>query len=177
MKGNMAYCLDQDHGRRVLAGGHICYPLVDEIPGESVENHEFLYLIEGRGTFCIEDEELYGEPGDVILIPAGYRRRGIVQRVPVVRVIFIRFSAAKGDRSAGIDETPPDGALIVPALLRPNSPMIFNYFQGLAKNQVRESPYKDYKNTALLNLLILELAECYHENTHTPPPPPPMRKS
>jgi hypothetical protein len=173
----MVYHFDISYDRRVSTGEHTnhirCYP--GELPsnGGGIGWHNIFYMVKGSETLFIGDEELDGRPGDVILIPAGYHCSNIIQRTPAVHTVFIRFSAIKGDHA---EKPKIDGdqnnILTVATLMHSDNPAIFYYFNELVKNQISDTPYKSFKDSTLLNLLLVELSECYQIHALNTPPPP-----
>lgn len=116
--------------------------------------HDLIYLVDGGWAFTEGEDEYPLEAGDVLMLAAGRHHFNRRPCLPETRTFCLHVSCESGDREDNPDSTG------LPTLIHiKHSEKIKHYFDEIVSTYWSESPYKEQKTSALVDLLLFELYE------------------
>jgi AraC-like DNA-binding protein len=123
--------------------------------------HDIFYMLEGYWSVLLENEEIRIEPGDIAVLPAAITHQGLECCKANTRTIFLHFSMEKLDHKLEADsDMLTENSLIVSSLSHDNG-NVFGLFQSLARTFHSNSPNREMRCRAILDLLLAELSDIY----------------
>lgn len=152
----MSISFDLSARHRVVAANAHYYkiPTDERYIDRTLQYHDLIYLIDGGWSITETDSEYPLVKDDVLLLAAG---RHHYTRLPCqagTRTFCIHVTCAPGDTAQN------EAAMHLPTLLNMrSSPKVKTYFEQIVHAFWMESPYKNQRISALLDLLLLELYE------------------
>ena len=152
----MAIIFNTDRVHRVVAANTHYYeqPTTPLYLDRTLEYHDFIYVENGQWLFTEETDDYLLEKDDVLLLSAGYHHYTRLPCLPGTRTVCIHVTCAPGDLEKG------EGRLILPKLLHAGSnDEIKRLFHRIVDACWSDSALRQQKMSALINLLLYELAE------------------
>jgi AraC-like DNA-binding protein len=123
-----------------------------------MEEHDIFYVIDGYCGFRLEDEEHHINPGEVAILPANHPHYGSGRYRANTHTIFVHFSVRPGDHRPAPGEQPE--GLLLRSCVHARSPVIYQYFQDLERAYWSDLSYREFRCSAILGLLLMELHDC-----------------
>lgn len=150
--------------RLVETANYITYVDGTLHPDRILTVHDIVYILEGQWEVTQNNIPYHLEPDDVILLHAGQHHGGTVPCTPNTKTMYIHYTAAERDCFlAGESNNPKDGLLSLPVVISCRQHLaVKSRFQDIISIQWTDSPRKSQKLSALLALLMNELAECQY---------------
>lgn len=152
----MAIIFNTENSHSVIAANTHYYeqPTAPLYLDRTLEYHDFIYVENGQWLFTEEGNDYLLEKDDVLLLSAGYHHYTRLPCLADTRTVCIHVSREAGDLEPG------EGRLVLPKLLHAGSSgEIRRLFHGIVDAYWSDSPYRQQKMSALLDLLLFELAE------------------
>lgn len=116
--------------------------------------HDFIYLLEGRWAVTENGREYHLEPGDVLLLAAGRHHYTRLPCLAGTRTYCMHITCEPGDTQIN------SGSLCLPSHMHMrSSARVRSLFEDILQAHWSEDPYRQFKMSALLDLLILELQQ------------------
>lgn len=132
-------------------------------PDRTMEDHDFLYVLEGSWEIMIEDRELIqGQTGDLIVLPAQMRHYGTKPSSPNCKNMYIHAELLPGDRLLPEDSDPVSGkeSVLLPSVIHcAHNAAISEYFSKIITVRWSDSPWRSAKLSCLFDLLLCEIKE------------------
>ncbi|GHV69484.1 hypothetical protein AGMMS49928_11960 [Spirochaetia bacterium] len=155
----MIYGFEASGDREVIEGTPNIYIKPEKHPSRILDFHDIFYMVEGKWSVLLKDERIELRQGDVVLLPAGLHHFGDDYCRANTRTIFIHFKTKKGDGPWDIKKE--NRSLPVLSHTHPDSGRVFSLFQEMAKTSRSHLPHRDFRCSALLNQIIIELSDHY----------------
>lgn len=145
--------------RKVSAASYIFYAEGCLHPDRIMEEHDFVYIVNGEWEICQNDEVYAAVTDDVVVLRAGEHHYGTQKCRQGTRTMYFHISADSGDAVSGKEGTEERAALN--SLIHCGKcPRVKLLFQELIAVWHEPEGNKDRKMNAVFELLLLELAEC-----------------
>ena len=125
-------------------------------PDRVMEEHDFIYLLEGEWEIFEEGTAYLLRPGDVLLLTAGRRHWGVRPCRDGTRTIYLHVRAP---RPSGDEPTPSGGLSLSPFTPCAARPEVLRLFEELAQQFAAPSPVRETRLSALFSLLLAALWE------------------
>lgn len=119
----------------------------------TMEVHDFIYLERGSWEIYQDDIPYLMMPGDVLCLEAGHHHYGKIPCSPDTRTIFVHVYHNAGD---GI---PSQDSVKLNTLIKAGDRNIKSDFERIVNIWWQDAPYRDFRSSALLELLICKLAQ------------------
>lgn len=150
--------------RRISAANYIYYADGCAHPDRVMEEHDFVYMINGQWEILQNEDSMQAGNDDVFILHAGQHHFGRKNCTPGTRTIYFHISCASKD-SYSCNTAAPDGA-VLPSLIHCGKfPRVKLLFQELTSIWHSPSPNKLKKADAVFDLLLLELEDCCTQNS------------
>ena len=142
--------------REVSGAQQTYYPTPALHPSRIMDEHDFLYLIEGEWEVWEEGISFLLLPGDLLILCAGRHHYGRVYNKRGTRIFYAHASLANGDNA---EDTSGMVGIELPSLVHcTNAPGVYNCFRELVDIFWQYSPTRDIRLSAQFELLLCELA-------------------
>jgi len=145
--------------RHTLAAANAHYykqPTEERYIDRVLPYHDLIYLIEGGWSFAELDKEYMLGKDDVLLLASGRHHFSRLPCLPGTRTFCLHISCEPGDT-----EDNPNSTQLPTLLHIQYQPKIKEYFNEIISTYWMDSPYKEQKIQALVDLLLVSLYEEY----------------
>jgi AraC-like DNA-binding protein len=152
----MPIYFDLSSRHRIIAANAHFYklPTEERYIDRILQCHDLIYLIDGAWSITENDQDYPLAAGDVLLLAAGRHHYTRLPCLPGTRTFCIHVTCEPGDNAEC------ERALSLPSLLHMRaSSSIKSYFEDIVSTYWIDSPYKQEKASALLDLLLLQLRQ------------------
>ncbi|GHT66941.1 hypothetical protein FACS1894110_11500 [Spirochaetia bacterium] len=157
----MRYGFKPIDNRQVYKANYIFQPQAIKHPTRNLEFHDIFYVIDGYYFLRLGEEEYRFNAGDIAVLPAFYPHFGTNLCKVKSRLIYIHFFKENEDRIITENDPHPENLLLTNTCINVNNPIIYQYFQEITKTYWSDRSYKNMHCSALLNLILIEMAnEC-----------------
>lgn len=135
-------------------------------PDRVMKEHDFVYIVDGFWEIYQNGIAYPVYPDDVILLPAGEHHYGLTPCQPNTKTMYIHASVSEGDGTGQpCAEAPCDSLIPLDTVIHcQKSPHVQSIFHQIVCTFWADAAYKPPKLSALLSLLICELAESLGDN-------------
>jgi len=144
--------------RTSLYGNHMTYvqPLLH--PDRILDEHDFIYMLEGEWSIWLEATEYILHPGDVLILKAGHRHYGTIPCAPGTKTMFLHTS---------VDDSSPQVLLpsFIPCRHSPEIPRLFSDIISLSFEQ--DDYVTEFEKSALFNQLLCQLHRANNSDSTT----------
>ena len=121
--------------------------------------HDFVYLVDGEWTITENDTDFLLEPGDALILAAGYHHYTRLPCAPNTRTICLHISREPGDLPGQPD------TLMLPSLIHAAAfPGVKARFEEIVDAAWRREPHREARLSALFDLLLFDLADACAAN-------------
>lgn len=152
--------------RKISAASYIYYAQGCLHPDRVMQEHDFVYMLNGQWEIFQGREAFFMENDDVLILHAGQHHFGVRDCLPGTQTIYFHISAGHKDTFQCGKETPSEGALLPPLIHCGGRPRVKLLFQELVSIWHEPAPRRDRKLDTLFELLLLELEECCGQEAH-----------
>ena len=160
----MLYGFDPEYYRRVLETHSLIYTIPDRHPNRRMPDfHDVFFVIDGYCNVCIGDEELDIMPGDIAVLPAGYRCYGRKLYPKNTRTYYIHFEKGEKDRPVMDSEFEDTNMLFAQTYTHGNGSII-THFHNIEKCFWSNDKNRERRCSALLYLLLSEINDIHRSN-------------
>ena len=136
-------------------------PTEERYIDRTLKYHDFIYVLDGKWAITEDGKNYPLEKGDVLLLAAGKHHYTSMPCQAGTRTFCMHISCEEGD----LDEREENIAL--PTLLHLRREQnIKRYFEDIVTIYWSESEYKQERLSALIELLMWELKNAYHQSSH-----------
>ncbi len=152
----MAISFDLSERHYIMAANTHVYeqPTIPHYLDRTLEYHDIIYLIRGKWLFTENETDYPLEPGDVLLLNAGYHHYTRLPCEKGTRTICIHVTKSETD-SAGAAE-----AVTLPSLIHASRfPVIKELFEEIINEFWSEKPLKKQRSSILFDDLIIRLSD------------------
>ena len=126
-----------------------------------LQYHDLIYLIDGGWSFTEQDKEYPLQKDDVLLLASGRHHYNKLPCLPGTRTFCLHISCEPGD-----NESNPNATRLPTRMHIQHSPKIKEYFNEIVSTYWIDSPYKEQKIQALVDLLLVSLYEEHQRNVN-----------
>jgi AraC-like DNA-binding protein len=149
--------------REITGAQQTYYPIPAIHPNRVMDEHDFLYLIEGEWEVWEENVPYLMKPGDLLILCAGRHHYGRKLNKHGTRILYAHAEVAPGDchsdRSGGEGAASELSGIALPRLIScMDAPGVLSCFRKLVDIFWRDSPTRDIQLSAQFELLLCELA-------------------
>ena len=152
--------------RKISAASYIYYAQGCLHPDRVMQEHDFVYMLNGQWEIFQGREAFFMENDDVLILHAGQHHFGVRDCLPGTQTIYFHIGAGHKDTFQCGKETPSEGALLPPLIHCGGRPRVKLLFQELVSIWHEPAPRRDRKLDTLFELLLLELEECCGQEAH-----------
>lgn len=119
-----------------------------------LQYHDLIYLIDGGWTFTEQDMEYTLQKDDVLLLASGRHHFSKSPCLPGTRTFCLHISCEAGDV-----ESNPNSTMLPTCIHIQQAAKIKEYFNEIVSAYWLDTPYKEVKIQALVDLLLVSLYE------------------
>lgn len=134
--------------RKLTAGNYVTYAQPTLHPDRIIQEHDFVFLLEGAWEIWLDNTAYSMKPGDVLMLPAGIHHFGKKRCTPGTKTMYLHLS---------IDEK--NNCVAFPPLIScshvPEIRKLFSHI--ISRSHRRKTAADEHEITALLNYLICRL--------------------
>ena len=141
--------------REVTSAQQTNYPTPAIHPDRVMNEHDFLYLIEGEWEIWEEGISYLLRPGDLLILCAGRHHKGRILNKPGTKILYAHTTVVDGDNA---EDTAGLTGIELPSLVHcANAPGVLSSFRELVNVFWSGSPIRDIHLSAQFELLLCEL--------------------
>lgn len=135
---------------------------------QTLEQHDFVYVLNGSMAVYQDDVEYTAQSDDLLTFQAFHTQWGNKPLEQGLNFMFLHFTTSPLDMliAPGEEYSLPESCVLFPILLHCKQyPNVKQLFRDIILNSWIENPIQKKRNSALINLLLCEIASVYIAST------------